>query len=163
MRKDYIILLLILIPAAIFITFVAKNRVPQKISNPFAMTTPFPTISRPSSEEITHESITPAASQNIEVLAPFMGDNVKSGFIVKGNARTFENNVAIRLLDSNGNILIETFTTANAPDMGQFGPFEKSINFSTDDTSGKLEVFQYSAKDGSEIDKVEIPVIFIKN
>lgn len=137
--------------------FIARKHTAQEIKNPFAATTPFPTVSIASSDEIS-QSITPAASQNIEVLAPFMGDEVKSGFVVKGNARTFESVVNIRLVDSNGTIITETFTTANSPDVGQFGPFEKSINFSTDDTSGTLQVFQYSAKDGSIIDLVEIPL-----
>lgn len=105
----------------------------------------------------------PAASDNIEVLSPRAGETVKSGFVVKGNARTFESNVAIRLSDSLGNVLIETFTLANSPDAGQFGPFERELDFQTDDSTGILEVFQYSAKDGSEIDKVTVPVVFKKN
>ncbi|MEK9206921.1 MAG: Gmad2 immunoglobulin-like domain-containing protein, partial [Patescibacteria group bacterium] len=92
--------------------------------------------------------------------SPLGGDSVKSGFIVKGNARVFESVVSIRLLDSVGNILIQTTTMANAPDAGQFGPFEKMINFITTDSSGALEVYQVSAKDGSEIDKVSVPLLF---
>lgn len=102
----------------------------------------------------------PSSSQNIEVLSPRSGDKIKSGFVVKGNARTFESNVAIRLYDSFGNVLTETFTLANAPDVGQFGPFEKMINYVTESQTGTLEVFQYSAKDGSQIDIVTVPVIF---
>lgn len=162
MRKDVLILLFILIPAAIIMLFVARNLSSGNLINPFASVTPFPTISSGASQIVSQTPVAPTASENIEVLAPFMGDSVKSGFVVKGNARTFENTVTIRLSDSVGNVLIETFTTANAPDIGQFGPFEKAINFTTEDTEGKLEVFQYSAKDGSEIDKVEVPLIFIK-
>jgi hypothetical protein len=100
----------------------------------------------------------PASSQNIEVLTPRSGDNVKSGFAVKGNARVFENVVSIRLVDSQGNVLFENYTEANSPDTGQFGPFEMMINYESDYTEGTLEVFQYSAKDGSEIDKVSVPL-----
>lgn len=162
MKKENIFLLAILIPVAILLLFVARNFSSQKISNPFVQASPYPTISSETNTNITNEPITPAASKNIEVLSPLGGDSVKSGFVAKGNARTFESTVNIRLLDSNGNVLLETVTTANAPDMGKFGPFEKQLNFSTQDTEGKLEVFQYSAKDGSEIDKVTIPLIFIK-
>ena len=88
----------------------------------------------------------PSSSLNIEVLSPRSGDSIKSGFIVKGNARTFESNVVIRLSDSEGVVLTETFSLANAPDAGQFGPFEKVLDFQTDDSVGTLEVFQYSAK-----------------
>ena len=102
----------------------------------------------------------PSSSQNIEVLSPRSGDKVESEFVVKGNARTFESNVAIRLYDSEGNVLTETFTLANAPDTGQFGPFEKMISFESNSDTGTLEVFQYSAKDGTQIDKVTIPLLF---
>ncbi len=102
----------------------------------------------------------PSSSKNIEVLSPRAGDKVSSEFVVKGNARTFESNVVIRLYDSEGNVLLETFTLANASDAGQFGPFEKMINYQSNSETGTLEVFQYSAKDGSQIDKVTIPLIF---
>ena len=59
-----------------------------------------------------------------------------------------------------GNILNETSALADAPEPGQFGFFDKSILFETTDDLGTLQVFQYSAKDGSEIDMVELPVVF---
>ncbi len=102
----------------------------------------------------------PSASQNIEVLSPRGGDSVKSGFAVKGNARVFENVVSIRLTDSEGYMLIQTSAYANALDVGKFGPFEKMLSFQTSATEGTLEVYQSSAKDGSEIDKVTIPLLF---
>ena len=34
------------------------------------------------------------------------------------------------------------------------------ISYDTESETGILEVFQYSAKDGSQIDKVTIPVVF---
>ncbi|MBI2621097.1 MAG: Gmad2 immunoglobulin-like domain-containing protein [Candidatus Levybacteria bacterium] len=162
MRKNPLILLAILIPTVIIAILLAFNFTGRSV-NPFASPTPFPTIA--SDSETISDSITtaPASSENIEILSPRSGDTVGSGFAVKGNARTFESNVVIRLLDSEGNVLIETYTTANAPDAGQFGPFEKVLEFQTDDSAGTLDVFQYSAKDGSEIDKVTIPVIFKKN
>ena len=52
---------------------------------------------------------------------------------------------------------------ANAPDTGQFGPFNVPVTLSGNLQSNDhltLEVFQYSAKDGSEIDKVVIPLIY---
>lgn len=119
--------------------------------------TPYPTVPLNSSS-IATQVITPSSSRNIEVLSPLTGDKIKSGFSVKGNARVFENVVSIRLSDSSGNILSQTTSTANSPDTGEFGAFEKNINFKTKDTEGKLEVYQVSAKDGSEIDKVIIPV-----
>lgn len=141
---------------------VAGNFSTKKITNPFATPTPYPTSSNPKIPASEETSITPASSKNIEVLSPLSGDIVKSGFVVKGNARVFENVVSIRLMDSLGGILSQTTTLANAPDAGKFGPFDKTMIFQTDDISGTLEIYQSSAKDGSEIDKVTIPLLFSK-
>lgn len=140
--------------------YVAGILTPKEINSGLTKTSPYPTVSLASNNIPINGSITPSASLNIEVISPLTGDNVKSGFLVKGNARTFENVVNIRLIDSNGNLVVETSTIANAPDIGRFGPFDAYINFATDQTEGTLEVFQYSAKDGSEIDKVTIPLQF---
>ncbi len=145
--------------ALLSVLFIADKYSGKSLNNPFASVTPYPTII-PGNNSGEIISMAPSSSQNIEVLSPRSGDKVKSEFVVKGNARTFESNVAIRLYDSEGNVLIETFTLANAPDIGQFGPFEKMISYVTDSQTGTLEVFQYSAKDGSQIDKVTIPVVF---
>ncbi len=126
----------------------------------YASNSSYQTASEKSDSKPVSISMAPASSDNIEVLSPRGGDSVKSGLAIKGNARTFESSVAIRLSDSEGNVLVETFTLANAPDAGQFGLFEKALEFQTDDSTGTLEVFQYSAKDGSEIDKVTIPLLF---
>lgn len=148
-----LILVIVLIPIAIVILFIARN-----FSNP----TPYPTVSINPTVSQNPTAISPASSPNIEVLSPLGGDNVKSGFVVKGNARVFENIVSIRLSDSLGNVLVQTTAFANASDVGQFGPFEKVLNYQTSATEGTLEVYQSSAKDGSEIDKVTIPVLFSK-
>ncbi len=140
--------------------FVANKASIEKTKSALTNNNSYTAISTQPGQITGSAQITPSSSKNIEVISPLTGDNVKSGFVVKGNARTFENTVNIRLIDSSGNLLTETLTTANAPDVGRFGPFEKVIAYQTTDTSGTLEVFQYSAKDGSEIDKVGIPVVF---
>ncbi len=101
-------------------------------------------------------------SANIKVLAPAPYAEITSPLIVSGEARTFEQSYAYRLVDENGDMLVEGFGTANATDIGIFGPFESTITFAKPQSAkrGVLEVFQYSANDGSEIDKVSIPVVF---
>ena len=146
-----LILLAVLIPLSIVMLIIARS-----FSNP----TPFPTTSINPTVSQNPTAISPAASRNIEVLSPRGGDFVKSGFAIKGNARVFENMVSIRLTDSEGNLLVQTSSYANAPDVGMFGSFEKVLKFETNATEGTLEVYQVSAKDGSEIDKVTIPVLF---
>ncbi len=108
-------------------------------------------------------TVTPLRSENIIVTAPIQNSEITSPVIVQGEARTFENSVTVRVITADGNVLTENFTTANAPDIGQFGPFEISLIFTPPtEGSGFIEVFQYSAKDGTEIDKVRVPVTFAK-
>jgi hypothetical protein len=94
---------------------------------------------------------------NIKLLTPREGMLVSpDGFDVKGLARTFENSVAYRLKMESGKT-IDGHTTATG-EMGTFSPFVFSI---TPGESGKatLEVFEFSAKDGSEINKVTVHVL----
>jgi|GEM_PF-3214983 len=97
---------------------------------------------------------------NIEVYDPQAGDTISSPFTIVGRARTFENTVNYVLLDDDGEVIIEGFTTSDAPDIGEFGDFTADISFITTSRSGTLQVFQYSAKDGSKDDLVEIEVQF---
>lgn len=147
----FIILIIFLI---IFITLNSGNRFNILFGSP----SPIPTVGIQDPEEI--ENVTPAASKNIEVLNPRENDKVESGFVIKGNARTFENTVNIRLLDSENEILIETFTTANAPEIGEFGSFETEIEYESEEPGGVLEVFQIDQESGEDTDKVIIPLIF---
>lgn len=115
----------------------------------------------PNGELMTSTSVAPSAAPkgNITVDGPRSGDLVDTNFIVTGLARTFENNVLWRLRDDAGRELVHGFTTANAADVGQFG--EYLIHVAVPAGASKdvvLEVFESSAKDGSEIHKVTVPV-----
>ena len=71
-----------------------------------------------------------------------------------------ENNVRKRLKDGNNRTIVDTFTTAEG-DAGELSPFSKNIEFDTPDTAeGVLEVFEDSANDTGEVNKVTIRVIF---
>lgn len=90
----------------------------------------------------------------------------ENALYVSGEANVFEGTVNFRLYGEDDNLIVEDLTTANMPDVGEFGPFEKQINFNAppqDIVYGYLEVFAYSAKDGSIIDKVTVPVYFQAN
>lgn len=98
---------------------------------------------------------------NIHVFRPKKGDSIGLPLKVLGEVRTFENGYVIRIKDKNGNILVEESGTALNGDAGQYNLFEKEINYPKPKTSeGTIEVLDYSAKDGSEIDKVVIPIKF---
>lgn len=100
-------------------------------------------------------------SSNISVRIPQPNAIVRSPLIVEGLERTFEQNVVLRLRDGKGNELAKISTTGTAPDLGIHGPYRAQLSFDKPKTrSGTLEVFQGSPKDGSEIDKVTIPLRF---
>lgn len=88
------------------------------------------------------------------------GTLLASPFIVKGSGIAFENTINYRLVDGNGMKLVEGFVTADTPDVGQAGDFEirDFMLFAPKTVTGTLEVFEYSAKDGSPIHIVKIPV-----
>ncbi|MEK7616086.1 MAG: Gmad2 immunoglobulin-like domain-containing protein [Patescibacteria group bacterium] len=101
---------------------------------------------------------------NIHVFSPVAGDEVGLPLVIKGEARTFEATFAYRIKNGKGTVLVEghSMTTGTA-DYPAFRPFEVSVNYPDPKTaSGSVEVFEFSAKDGSEINKVVVPVVFKK-
>lgn len=125
-----------------------------------------PLISSPTQpQHIITPTVFPQESQskNIVVTEPLLNQHIRSPFTIAGEARVFESQLHYRLRDGDGKILVEDRMMANAKDAGQFGPFSVSVFFSKPKAShGIVEVFDYSAKDGSEIDKVIIPVFFVQ-
>ncbi len=104
-----------------------------------------------------------AATANavVRVTAPEPGAALTSPVTLAGEARTFEASVQIRIRDGNGVELARALTTALTPDTGVFGPFSASVQYPEPSTSqGFVEVFESSARDGSAINMVRIPVVF---
>ena len=143
----------------------------QSPTNP----SPTPTLS----EENAQASPTPSRSQenttatptkeaNITVTEPRNNDAVGRTFIVQGKARVFENVVSYRVKSQKaGNTIVQGTTMANSPDTGQFGDYTIKVTIPEDYVLATndilaLEVYQASAKDGSDIDKVTIPLRFIE-
>lgn len=94
----------------------------------------------------------------IWVTAPVAGEKVGATFSLRGNARVFEATVSWRLRDDTGAVLAEGFTMASEGAPGR-GDFETTVTFKPSPSGkGRLEVFETSMKDGSDINKVIIPV-----
>lgn len=91
------------------------------------------------------ETSTATPAGNVVIDAVEVGNPV----VIRGRARTFENNVALRLRDANGGIIAESFTTAEG-EMGTHSPFTGRV-WVTRDPGGRItaEALEYSAKDGS--------------
>jgi len=104
-----------------------------------------------------------AQEKNIVVDLPKANNLIGLPVVIKGQARVFENTVSYRIKDSDESILLENYVTADSKDIGEFGSFEVAVNYpEPKGEKGKIEVFEYSAEDGSEINKVEIPIMFKK-
>jgi hypothetical protein len=106
---------------------------------------------------------TPAAEDlgNIVVAEPQAGNIVGFPLMIVGQARVFENVFQYRVKDDAGVVLADGHAMADAPDVGQYGSFLLSVHYDAPTTStGTVEVFSYSARDGSEQDMVTIPVMF---
>lgn len=131
----------------------------QKQVNEPAVITPTP----PANVSQTPSEISPTQipeDVNIIVTSPKPGDGVSLPMIITGQARVFENQLNYRIKDEKGNVLSQGNTYANAPDAGEYGPFTITIKDLGEFMMGKItiEVFDYSAKDGSRVDKVTVPV-----
>ncbi len=79
---------------------------------------------------------------------------VANPVIVTGRARTFENNVVLRVRDARGALISETFTTSTG-EIGHHNPYRGTL-WVTRDPGGEItvEALEYSAKDGAEQDLV---------
>jgi len=97
-------------------------------------------------------------SAAIAVFSPAPHQKVKKNIVVSGQARVFENQFNIEILDSLGRVLTSTPGYANASDVGLYGNFLESLFV---DYAGKavIRVFDASPKDGSPQDVVSIPII----
>lgn len=69
--------------------------------------------------------------------------------VVFGRARTFENTVQLRVRDADGHLLGESFTTS-AGEMGHHNPYSAELWIARDPGARvTVDVFEYSANDGS--------------
>jgi hypothetical protein len=108
---------------------------------------------------------TPLSSGNIILTSPRFNEHVGQQFTIIGKARVFENVVSIRLKDKlSGKIYGEVASRTDAQDAGQFGDFQTGVLLNDPKlqpgTELLLEVYQASPKDGQEIDKLVVPLIF---
>lgn len=118
--------------------------------------TPTPTAAPPP----TPTSIWTAPSSNIELFSPVSGAVYHSPIEVIGFSTTFEGNVNIRLLNADGEEIARRNATGGA--LGEFDFFHTYVRFTTNEQiSGTLEAFETSAKDGSRLHEVQIPVILL--
>jgi hypothetical protein len=94
----------------------------------------------------------------IAVQSPGIGDTISSPVSVSGSANVFEATVSLRILDQNGHEVARGFTNATCG-TGCRGTYSTTLSYNVaHDQPGTVEVFESSAKDGSPINVVSIPV-----
>lgn len=146
-KATAIVLFIIIIIFGLFLGAVVFQQPQNKESDPqSSQATPTPT---------------PLSSQNIRVSTPILNQEIGVPLSIKGEARVFESVVRVRLRDANGMVLVDDITLSEGTEIGEFGPFEARLSYPAPSTpTGVVEVFQNSPRDGSEVDKVTIPVTF---
>ncbi len=98
-------------------------------------------------------------SRNILVNSPWINDSITSPVEISGEAVAFEGTVNIRIKDSDNHVLADSTTQAETGN--DRSAFKINLDFGKPTTKkGTVEVFTLSAKDGSEQDKVTVPVVF---
>ena len=99
-----------------------------------------------------------AETPTILVESPLPEAQVKSPLRITGTANTFEATFQYELVDSGGKIVAKHFVTATSGS-GTRGTFDFTVEYPAGHSGpGKLVVYESSAKDGSRIHVVEIPL-----
>lgn len=108
-----------------------------------------------------------ASSESGELLisTPRTGDTITTPLKINGLVRGFENRVGMRLKNKDGVVVRETTFTAKSGEIGTFIALTADMKFAqpTVPGDGTFEAFTFSAKDGSEINKVIIPIKFAQH
>jgi hypothetical protein len=103
-----------------------------------------------------YEDVTPA----ILVETPAVGDTVSSPLHLTGTANVFEAVFNYEVVDWDGRIVAQGSVMATCG-TGCRGTFDETIPFEwSGEPRGGLIVFELSAKDGSRINVVEVPLAF---
>lgn len=87
---------------------------------------------------------------------------VTSPVTVSGQVNYFEATYQIAIYDESGTALVETFGTAQQPDIGVIGPFSHDVTFAVSEpTSACLWVYEQSAMDGSPVNVGQVPLVLL--
>lgn len=118
---------------------------------------PSPTTSTgPAANDVETPSRPPATPAPAEANITIDRVEIANPIVITGTARTFENNVALRVVDAKGAVIAEDFATATG-EMGTHSPYRGTV-WITRDPGPRVTVqaLEYSAKDGSEQSVVSV-------
>ena len=117
------------------------------------------TLSNPTRIVVDIGGAPQAISERIAVYSPTVGAAVSRDFTVSGLARVFEATVSWRVRDSAQRVIASGVANASLGSSALWGAFEVTVKL-PEPVSGNvtLEVYEASAKDGSEVGLVRVPL-----
>lgn len=140
-----------------------------EVTPPVTTTTPSVPVTPPTSPEPKGQITFTSADKVTSVSFPV--SLVHDGFVevdnptmLNGTTTAFEQTFAWKMVDAKGNIVGEGFGMTHAPDIGIPGPFSVTAFYDKAPATdrGTLIVYEASAKDGSPIHEVKVPIMFLK-
>ena len=100
----------------------------------------------------------PGTDEVVQVDAPEAGDEVSSPLSVTGQIAAFEATFKITIYDVDGNVLGDL--TGMSSEGQTLAPFAEEVSFAvTEETPACLWVYEASARDGSPIHVLQIPLL----
>jgi hypothetical protein len=139
---------------------ITSQVVPVTTSQPGASDLP-PLLDATTSQAVTlSKGEISSASKNVIVSSLVKNQALASPFVLLGRARVFENGVSWRVRDGLGNIIASGNTLTNAREAGTYGQYRVRafLQKLPKTSTGKVEVYTISPRDGSEQDTVTVPV-----
>ncbi|MBU2036871.1 Gmad2 immunoglobulin-like domain-containing protein [Patescibacteria group bacterium] len=101
----------------------------------------------------------PLENKIMKITSPKINEAIKSPFIISGQALILETVLQIRIKDASGLVLAQK--QIKIKESQKMSPFSSSIAYKRPTrTKGIVEIFVNSLEDGSEINKISIPVDF---
>ena len=164
-ERQKIPILLAAVFAGIFAGYIlgwyfSPNKVNQNVQNqPTVQASPTPGAS----SKLPDVAI--SDSQELIISTPRPGDTITTPIKINGLVRAFENRVGMRLKNQDGVVVRETKFTAKQGEIGTYISLGVDFTFAQPAVpqDGTFEIFTFSARDGSEINKVIIPVKFAQH
>ncbi len=105
-------------------------------------------------------STTSSLTANIIIEAPKTGEIITSPVTISGKGIAFEGQINVRVKENTGKLLTQT-SIQLTNGMDKYSNFSEKITYEKPtQKNGLIEVYEISAKDGAEINKVSVPVIF---
>jgi LysM repeat protein len=115
----------------------------------------------PGGGEVVPETVAapPVVEAPLIIESPTENASVTSPVTVTGFGRAFGNNLAVEILDQDGNRIAKAYATVEA-ELGQIGPFTAEVEFTPPAAAqpGRILVYSQHPRDGAMVDLASVEV-----